>query len=486
MQTAEQLCGLLPYNVLPIQHKFLLTTRYGAWVLLDASDFEKVKQNSLTPELYKKLEAAGVVATPENLKEIVRNYRSINANMLTGPSLHIISVTVRCNFNCAYCHTSSPLAKGVDMTKETATRVLKNVFKTPNKSVTIEFQGGECLLNWETVKFIITNAQKLNELEKKDLRITAVTNLSLMTEERLTFLLDNNVSLCTSLDGPAVVHDKNRPLRGELVTYPVVTHWIKRIQDVGKKRGKEHIIGALPTITKHSLSYARQIVDEYVVHGFTDIHLRPLNYLGIAITRWPEIGYTAEEFIIFWKEAAEYILALNKKGVRIKERMLSIMLTKILQKKDPFYTELMSPCGAGRTQIAYEYDGSVYTCDEGRMLGEDLFKLGHVMTENYTEFMASDTLLSTMTASLLDNYNCKMCAYLPWCGTCPVINVSEQGNIIPKIKESMKHKIYFAQFSFLFEKMVEDPDAEAIFRSWVSPHFGCIPLPSELVKGCHK
>lgn len=486
MQITEQISGLLPYNALPIMHKFLVTTRYGAWVLLDADEYGRVKQNNLGGELYTKLETAGIVATSENMKEIVRNYRSINANMLTGPSLHITSVTVRCNFNCAYCHTSSPLAKGKDMTKETAIKVLENVFKTPNNSVTIEFQGGECLLNWDVVKFIIHNARKLNEIEKKDLRITAVTNLSLMTDERLAFFLDNDVSLCTSLDGPAVVHDKNRPLRGEQATYALVTSWIKKIQEEGKRRGKEHILGALPTITRHSLSYPREIVDEYVAHGFTDIHLRPLNYLGIAITRWPEIGYTAEEFIAFWKEAAEYILALNKKGVRIKERMLSIMLTKILQKKDPFYTELMSPCGAGRTQIAYEYDGSVYTCDEGRMLGEDLFKLGHVMTEKYTDFMASDTLLSTMTASILDNYNCKTCAYLPWCGTCPVINVSEQGNILPKIKESMKHKIYFAQFSFLFEKMVNDPDAETIFRSWLSPHFGCFPLPSEIVKGCYK
>ncbi|MBI4441343.1 His-Xaa-Ser system radical SAM maturase HxsB [Candidatus Woesearchaeota archaeon] len=477
--------GLLPYNVLPIKHKYLLTTRYGSWVLLDADEYAHVQRRTVdvASPLYMTLARAGLVATDENLKEIVRNYRSINANMLNGPSLHIISVTSRCNFNCSYCHTSAPIAKGVDMTRETAIKVLENVFRTPSKAVTIEFQGGECLLNWPIVQFIIENARKLNELEKKDLRITAVTNLSLMTDDKIQFLMDNQVSICTSLDGPAVVHDRNRPLRGEQATHHLVTKWIRAIQHEGTLRSRTHPIGALPTITKQSLPYPKEIVDEYVAHHLPEIHLRPLNYLGIAVTRWKEIGYTAEEFISFWQAAADYILELNKKGVPIKERLLATMLTKILKKQDPFYTELMSPCGAGRTQIAYEYDGSVYTCDEGRMLGEDLFKLGHVMKDQYTDMMASDTLLSTIAASILDNYTCKTCAYLPWCGTCPVLNVSEQGNILPKMKESMRHKIYFAQFSWLFEKIVSDPKALPIFMGWVS--LPQLPHPTE-PKSCHK
>ncbi len=476
---------LLPYNVLPIKDKFLLTTRYGGWILLDKEEYGLLLHHKYD-SVAGKLEEAGILATPENLKKIVHDYKSINLNMFTGPSLHIVSVTSRCNFNCDYCHTSSPIAKGVDMTRDTAVRVLENVFKTPSKAVTIEFQGGECLLNWPTVQFIVQNARELNKIEQKDLHITAVTNLSLMTQEKMQFFLDNKVSICTSLDGPAEVHNKNRPYLGDKATYGDVTKRIHMIQEEASRRGLGVILGALPTITKHSLSYPKEIVDEYVKQKFYDIHLRPLNYLGIALMKWSEIGYTAEEFIAFWKQATEYIIGLNKKGIPLRERLLTIMLQKIISKQDPFYTELMSPCGAGRTQIAYEYDGSVYTCDEGRMLGEDLFKLGHVTTHSYTDMMSSDTQLAVVNASLLDNYNCKTCAYLPWCGTCPVINVSEQGNILPKIKLSMRHKIYFAQFSFLFEKMVEDPEVEAIFRRWISPEFTKLPLPTELTVSCNR
>ncbi len=476
---------LLPYNVLPIKGKYLLTTRYGGWVLLGKSEYLLVQQQQYGT-LRKKLDEAGLLATEENLKEIVRNYKNLNMNMFCGPSLHIVSTTSRCNFNCVYCHASSPAVKGVDMTRETAVKVLENIFRTPNKAVTIEFQGGESLLNWQIVKFIITNALELNKIEQKDLKITIVTNLSLMTEEKLSFLMENHVSISTSLDGPPEVHDKNRPYLGSAGTYHDVTKWIRIIQEEASSRGKQNVIGALPTITKHSLSHPKEIIDEYLKQNFYEIHLRQLNYLGIAVKRWKEIGYSAEEFIDFWKKAVEYIIELNKKGILIRERMLAMMLTKILNRQDPFYTELMSPCGAGRTQIAYEYDGSVYTCDEGRMLGEDLFKLGHVATDTLTDMMSTDTELSVIAASLLDNYNCKTCVYLPWCGTCPVINVSEQGNILPKIKLSMRHKIYFAQFSFLFEKMAEDQEAMEIFRKWLSPSFARQPHPTELLVSCNK
>jgi len=40
---------------------------------------------------------------------------------------------------------------------------------------------------------------------------------------------------------------------------------------------------------------------------------------------------------------------------------------KILTENDPNFLDSRSPCGACIGQVAYNYDGKVYTCDEGRM-----------------------------------------------------------------------------------------------------------------------
>ena len=44
---------------------------------------------------------------------------------------------------------------GFDMDKETAKKVVEFIFQSPSKQITIEFQGGEPLLNFEIVKFVV-------------------------------------------------------------------------------------------------------------------------------------------------------------------------------------------------------------------------------------------------------------------------------------------------------------------------------------------
>ena len=64
-------------------------------------------------------------------------------------------------------------------------------------------------MNWPVVKFLTEHARKFNTLGK-NLNIVLVTNLLLMDDEKMRFLADHNVDVCTSLDGPADIHDKNK------------------------------------------------------------------------------------------------------------------------------------------------------------------------------------------------------------------------------------------------------------------------------------
>ena len=84
-------------------------------------------------------------------------------------------------------------------------------------------------------------------------------------------------------------------------------------------------------------------------------------------------------------------MQLNHKGVDICERHAVIFLRKILQGYAENYMELRSPCGATVGQMAYFYDGNVFTCDEGRMLyemGNDAFKLlkKSTITHKFNEY----------------------------------------------------------------------------------------------------
>jgi sulfatase maturation enzyme AslB (radical SAM superfamily) len=60
------------------------------------------------------------------------------------------------------------------------------------------------------VQFIVEYAVGESQKKSRKIDFSLVTNLTIMTEEKLTWLLDNNVNVCTSLDGNEVLHNENR------------------------------------------------------------------------------------------------------------------------------------------------------------------------------------------------------------------------------------------------------------------------------------
>src|SRR5690606_5679435 len=94
-----------------------------------------------------------------------------------GPNLHILVVTLRCNETCVYCHSSRAVmgATDSDMTKETAEKTVDLALATTNPSVTIEFQGGEPLVNFPVVKHVVEYALEKNREKKKSLEFTLIS-----------------------------------------------------------------------------------------------------------------------------------------------------------------------------------------------------------------------------------------------------------------------------------------------------------------------
>jgi len=444
-------CILNNYRAKKFGNNYLVTTDHGSYSILTEEEFKKLKQNNIGGELKEKLEEREIVLNDLNIEEAIRLTRNRNNFLFSGTSLHIIVVTLRCNMNCIYCQASSrPQTKReFDMDKETAKKTVDFIFQTTSKGITIEFQGGEPLLNWDVVKYIIEYAQEKNKQAKKTMFITIVTNLTEMNEEKMNYIIDNQVDICTSLDGPKELHDYNRKFF-DGSNYEQVVKWIRKFNEEYKKRKiKNRRANALVTLTRKSLGYSKEIVDEYVKLGLRDIHLRFLNNLGVAKQAWPNINYSVESYLDFWKKAVCYIDKLQKQGEKIYERMVSIMFNKINNEFDPNYLDLRSPCGAAIGQLAYNYNGDIYTCDEARMIGEDLFLLGDVKRDKYKDVVTSNKACGTAAASINDQYICNDCVYKPYCGICPVCNYAEQGSIIGKIAQTDRCKIFKEQFDWI-------------------------------------
>ena len=449
------------YRFGKLNNKYLITNEAGRFILLNPKEFDDLKNGNLKKEtkLYNDLRNNYFLNNDETIELITRKYRQRNNSLFQGTSLHIVIPTIRCNYNCVYCQASSKniKAKNSDMNKDTAKKTVDFIFSSPSKTITIEFQGGEPLLNWPIVKFIIEYAKEKNLGAKKNLIITLVSNLSLLDEDKYSFFKKHNVSISTSFDGPELIHNTNRVwLKNN--SYRATVKWINRIK-------KDRPIGALVTITKLSLKYPKEIIDEYIKQGFNEIHLRPLSFLGLSGKIKDEIGYSAEDFLKFWRKSMDYIIDLNIKNKYISERSSKIILKKILTDNDANYLDLRSPCGAAIGQLAYNFDGKIYTCDEGRMLQDDTFLLGDV-NKNYKEIMSNPTVATVCMASILENLTCDYCVYKPYCGTCPVQNYALYGNLFPPMTNNDRCKIQKGMFEYLFKK-IQDKKVMEIFKKWV-------------------
>ena len=144
-------------------------------------------------------------------------------------SLHILVASLRCEHSCPYCQVSrqSEDRSTFDMNEETADKALDLIFKSPSPAIKIEFQGGEPLLNFSLIQYVVERAEAINKVEKRNLQFVITTNLAVVTAEILEYCREHRVLISTSLDGPAKLHNANRPRPGKN-SYELAVAGIKR------------------------------------------------------------------------------------------------------------------------------------------------------------------------------------------------------------------------------------------------------------------
>jgi uncharacterized protein len=469
----------MPFKHRNIGDQILVTNTEGNFVMLSQDDFRSFLEGDVekgTP-LYARLAERNLVRAEANLGKMAERLTARRRFIHHGPNLHIVVVTLRCNETCVYCHASRAdmTATHTDMTPEIADRTVEAIFKTTNPSITIEFQGGEPLVAFDVVKRIVERARQVNETAGKHLEFTMVSNLSLLDDEKLEYLVANKVQICTSIDGPEHLHDKQRKLPG-LSAHQAATTSIRKVNDAYKAMGLDptlYHVEALLTTTRDALPRWKEIVDTYVDLGCRALFLRPVDPFGFADRTAPRVEYPRAEYLEFYRRATDYMIDLNKRGVEILERFAAIFLTKILGGEDPNFLDIRNPCGAAIGQVAYNYDGKVFTCDEGRMLhemGDSTFLIGDVGTTSYREMMGHETVRAMAVASNLDAQpDCVNCTYQSYCGVCPVHNHRTQGSIFGRMRESTLCAVHKGIQDYLFERIGgRDREVIEILQRWTT------------------
>jgi His-Xaa-Ser system radical SAM maturase HxsB len=467
----------MPLNFERFDDKVLVSGLAGDYLFLSNDEFDSFVNHRLkkTDQIYLSLKSKQLIA--DSPEELVRNinmtstrYRTRKGFLKNFTTLHMMVITVRCNQHCRYCQASceDEIARQFDMKPETAKKIVDFIFKSPSQNIKIEFQGGEPLLNWQTIVETVLYAEALNKKVKKNLEFVVCTNITTDISDKIEFLKNHNISISSSLDGPQDVHDHCRLYKNETGTYQA---FIKNLEYCRRMCGIDSV-GALMTTTRYSLDKITSIIDEYITRGFNGIFLRAINPYGFAEQNKKELGYNTEDFVQMYKKALEYIIQLNKKGTFFIEFYTALLLKRILTHFPTGFVDLQSPAGTGICGVIYDYNGDIYPADEGRMLakmGDKHFCLGNIHTNSYLEVFGSTSLRNIVSSSCLEIMpHCSSCVFQPYCGADPVRNYLETGDIMGDRLHSSFCKKNKGIFRHLFNILSTADDTTLdILWSWV-------------------
>ncbi|MBN2416875.1 radical SAM protein [bacterium] len=145
--------------------------------------------------------------------KIIKQEASQNLGQIT------LCVTEKCNFRCLYCpYTYDDESTRKHSQKNMSFNIAKQAldyglprsreWQNDGKRVSVGFYGGEPLLNFNLIRKCVDYINKTHTKENVKFNIT--TNGSILTENIVNFLVENQFNILLSCDGPAMIHDRYR------------------------------------------------------------------------------------------------------------------------------------------------------------------------------------------------------------------------------------------------------------------------------------
>jgi His-Xaa-Ser system radical SAM maturase HxsB len=469
------------YKLLPFRfHRLdedteVLVNECGEFVLAPSGTTKRIVRRELrsADDLYSTLKAKHFLYDSYSfplLDVLASKYRTKYAFINGSTKLHIFVVTLRCDHSCHYCQVSrQQVSKDeFDMSPEVARASVEAMLSSPSSHLTLELQGGESLLAFGSIQNIVSIAKHAAQRLGKTLDIVITSNLVFANDEVLAYCKREDIKLSTSLDGPAFIHNANRPRPGGNSYELAIDGLRKARRAIGIDR-----VAALMTTTSLSLQHPKEIVDEYVRQSLHTIFLRPISPYGFAIRSAHKTGYEMDAFLDFYRTGLDHILNVNRDGYSLVEIYTKILLQKILTPEGTGYVDLQSPAGAGLNVLVYNYDGDVYATDEARMLAEmqdRTFRLGNVLKNSRAEMLTSPSFLAVMDAACNQALpGCSDCAFQPYCGSDPVFHYATQGDMVGHRATSSFCKRNMSVIEHLIGLLTKgDRDTQDILWGWVT------------------
>ncbi len=281
----------------------------------------------------------------------------------------VLNVNTGCNLGCTYCYKEDlqTPSRGERMDFPVASRSVDLLLQQAQTrdSVSIVFFGGEPLTNMPLIRQVVAYAERRCGEVGKRIEFSLTTNATLLTPELIDFFETHRFGISISMDGPKVIHDRNRRSVGGKGTYDVVA----RKSRILLERYRAKPVGARVTLTAGTTE-----VEDIHAHLRGELGFHEVGYAPVTSSSNAAHALSTEDLRRVhagFERLGEQYLRCAIRGSNSGFSNMHQLMTDLHEGR-----RKSLPCGAGVGLLAVDRQGGLNLCH--RFTGSEMPLFGTV------------------------------------------------------------------------------------------------------------
>lgn len=316
-----------------------------------------------------------------------------------------------CNLDCTYCYLSDKnyMSMTYDIGVQSIELSIQKAKQHRDKSLTVDFVGGEALLDFKLLKSLVGYLKKRSLEEDLQLSFMMTTNGMLIDEKSIDFISDNNFALKVSIDGKRPVHDFNRKTHNGNGSYNSIIEKLDWFKYYEEKTGRS--VQVTNVVTGSNFMFLSQTIE----HLIGDLGFKIVDTAFDIYYKWDANKMKIIEQEV--EKVIEYYIKMHKAKKAFVWSFID-STNKIVKQKEKVYA-----CGAGIISMYVKNNGDYFPCPG---CFKDEVCIGRY---DYGHYIEKIEKLKSVTE--IDNDKCKTCNIYDYCvmKSCLMLNLEINGNM---------------------------------------------------------
>jgi uncharacterized protein len=325
------------------------------------------------------------------------------------PFHHLIfNTTYKCNLSCKYCYFSAD-SSGSSLNEDLIEYSIRKCldFLDDNSELTVLFQGGEALLEYDSIRNAL---EKLGKQPK--IHYQMQTNGTLINEDAMNLFEKYNMHVSFSLDSHMENHNDLRSKNPNI--------FLQKIFDACKMFQERNLdYGIISVVCKNNINDLRFMFQEFIKRGIHTFAYNLLWPIGRAKNEGLDklvvpTGQLVDTMLNVYKDIYKFNIDQGHAPFeKYHERNLFMLWRRLFYRKLTNYMCMNTPCGAGINTLTVDTDGQVFPCALMLPPLEKGFQIGNIYTDSISSLLQKDSLVKHRNLEQISQ--CSTCTYRAAC-----------------------------------------------------------------------